>query len=208
MKMTFNTFFLLTVLLPSSVVQASDISYSGYFNAGVEFGGDDIFEVGYTDGRTGTITAGNGFTALGGAIVRGYYFESRLGIGLKSVSQNAENGSVSFGRYTAEATAFYRAGYHKQHLIGGGLLYHFDAVAECSITAICDEALQFDSAPGFVAEYNYIFAPQTSNFMEKYTLGALAYLRYQSIRYGLTDQSGSFSVDGSSISAGVGLTWY
>ena len=130
--------------------------------AGLTFGGDDIFDVEFTDGSSESIEAGGLFNAKAGIQ---YYFSdapaSLLGtVGYHFDSVSAQNGDATFSRFPIDLTAFY---HFEEHRIGlGGSLHtgtELDIDFDPSVLGFgaTNGTIDFDDALGLVLEYGYRF---------------------------------------------------
>ncbi len=158
---------------------------------GLDFGGDEIASVIYSDGSDQTINAG-GMLQFGGGILidtmaNSNIYQTQLTINWKFDSSNASNGDVSWDRYPLELMQFYNTDLLR---IGGGLTYHLSPSLTTSGFASGND-LDFDNALGFVMEVDY-------KFSEKGFVGA----RLTSIEYQLSNSSET--IDGSSFGITLG----
>jgi len=167
-------FVALAALASSRAVSAGELRW--LVKGGVDFGGDTIQTVPFTDGSTSSIKANEGvYLAGGGAYVSDAHdFESHLSIGWKYTSVTASNGDVTFTRYPIEWLFFYNLDTVR---VGGGPAYHLNPKLKGSGAASNIETT-YDNAFGLILQGDYRF---TDNF----AIG----LRYTVLKYKATDAS-------------------
>lgn len=119
----------------------------------VEYGGDDLLEVIFTDGTTQTVLAGQGGTIAVGVEARPFARVPVLvrgTVGFKFVLTAADNANIRFTRFPIEAIAAYR---HTSGVrVGAGVSYH------AGVRLYGDGFLEdrsFDSAVGPTLEIGY-----------------------------------------------------
>jgi hypothetical protein len=116
---------LLLVALPTLLAAQSGPVASLVLEGGIEFGGELIAEVTFTDGSTQRMHAGQGGTVAVGALFRpreGSPLDVRATIGYKFVTTAAENADISLTRVPMELIATYRVA--PDWTVGGGLSRH------------------------------------------------------------------------------------
>ncbi len=156
--------------------QAAKIS--PLIGAGIEFGGDKLVDVTYTDGSKSGIEAGRGLLLVGGVVVNlfettPHTFETQASVGIKWTStKEATNGSVDFFRWPIELLGFYR-NTENNFRLGGGPVYQFGNELKGSKDAAIASS-KFKNAVGLVIEGDY-FVGSRKNM----GLG----LRFTSIKY-------------------------
>jgi hypothetical protein len=95
------------------------------FEGGIEFGGDEIAEVTFTDGSKQKIYAGQGGSIAFGALVRpreGSPLDFRATVGYKFVTTAAENSDLGMSRVPLELIATYRVA--PDWTVGAGVVTH------------------------------------------------------------------------------------
>ncbi|MDA3139646.1 hypothetical protein I8F95_12365 [Vibrio metschnikovii] len=145
----------LVLLLGSSCANANIIS--GVAGVGYGFGGEKIFEGLYTNGKTDDVKSNEGISIFGGIDINlAQNITVRGTVGYKFDSISATNGDVSFSRVPLELIVFKGFNNHK---IGAGITHQKNVKFECKVKGICSGDVEFDDATGFVAQYEYAFAP-------------------------------------------------
>lgn len=98
----------------------------------LEFGGDDVATVSFTDGSTQDVKAGQGVAfAIGGHYRRSEFspYDFRATIGYKYVTTQATNADITLTRFTYEFSAIRNL--NQKWWLGGSLIHHsnisFDA---------------------------------------------------------------------------------
>jgi hypothetical protein len=159
-----------------------------FLKAGLDFGGNTVVDVVFTDGSRDSIRANEGFYFGGGASIinAANTIEVELSVAYKMAAVTGDNGDVDFGRIPLEALVFYRL---EKLRLGGGLTYHVDPKLDGS-GVLSSVNVDFDNALGLVLQGDYRFG-------EHFTLG----LRYTGIKY---EASAPFS--GSVKGNGIGVT--
>ena len=127
-----------------------------YFQAGFDFGGDEMVEVFFEDGDSEDIKAGELLYISGGLIIQtaprlNENLETQLTIGWKFDSVDGENGELSFDRFPLEVLQFVRSG---QLRFGGGLTYHLNPKLEGD-GFFSDVDVEFDDALGGVVQVDF-----------------------------------------------------
>jgi len=162
----------------------------------LEFGGDILVDVTFSDGSKSNIEAGRGIYISGGFITPlSNFFEIQSTLGLKWTStKQAKNGVVDWVRYPLEFLGFY----HNKELnfrAGAGLVYqlanNLKGTDDASVLS-----MKFENSLGFVVAGEYYIGAEKNR-----SLG----LRYTSISY-KPQTSGYPSVNGNSF--GVSLTFW
>ena len=159
------------------------------FSFGLDFGGDTMVTVIYTDGHDNDIKAGElAYFNAGVIIPNGTSdFETQFTIGWKFDKSSADNGDVSFDRFPIEMLEFYKLGRFR---FGGGLTYHLNPSLDGDGVASAIEA-DFDDALGFVLQVDFLFRQ-----------GSVG-LKYTDIEYQV--EGSEVDVDGNSIGIVFGL---
>jgi hypothetical protein len=137
------------------------------FKAGIDFGGDTIAQVTFTDGSTDSIKANDGFYIGGGALI-GTGIENvevELSLAYKYSSINASNGDITWTRFPAEALVFYR---FPNFRVGGGPTYHLSPKLEGS-GVVGGLNVSVDNALGVVLQADYLLT-RTITLGGRYTL--------------------------------------
>ena len=164
-------------------------SFYWTISLGLDFGGDTLVTMIYTDGHDSDIKAGELFHFNAGVIIPNGTtdFETQFTIGWKFDKSSAENGDVSFDRFPVEILEFYKL---RRFRFGGGITYHINPSLDGDGFASGIEA-EFDDALGFVLQVDYMF--------RQFSVG----LRYTDIEYEVKDSG--VDVDGNSIGIVLGL---
>jgi hypothetical protein len=133
------------------VAAAADIQ--GILKTGIDFGGDNIVTVPFTDGSSQTIKANEGLYLGGGVAIineaRDWEFDVTLAYKFRLI--NASNGDLTWGRWPLEALAFYR---FQRVRLGGGLAYHIAPKLEGSGVA-SNLDIDFKDALGAVVQADW-----------------------------------------------------
>lgn len=180
---------LIGLLAAFAAQAASAADFRPLLKSGIDFGGDKMLTVVFTDGDTQEIRANDGFYLGGGlAVIDGARnMEYHLTAAFKFAVIDAENGDVEWTRFPIEALAFYRLARVR---LGGGLSYHVNPRVETS-GAIGNPDVKFKNALGAVLQADWLIT-------EKIALGG----RYTILEY---DAKGAFS--GSAKSNGFGISF-
>lgn len=137
--------------------------FRGVLGLGVEFGGDDLLQLTYSDGSTSSLEAARGVSVAVGGLYHAFRTEAHRievqgTIALKyGTLKAASNQDASFIRYPLELLAFY--GYEPFRVrIGGGLAYHLapNISAEGSLL---NADVDLDNALGGVLQADYLISP-------------------------------------------------
>ncbi|MDF1781075.1 MAG: hypothetical protein P1U67_07230 [Alcanivoracaceae bacterium] len=179
----------------SSSLMAADAHF--YFGAGLDFGGDTLLEVNYTNGGSEKLTAGGGaHFAVGTDVDIRQDVMMRGTVGYKVNNVTAENGDLSFTRVPIELTAYKFFG---EHGIGGGVTYLTGGKLKCDISGICDFSASADNTNGMVVEYLYRSRREDSN--KGFSIGVRGVF---GVDY--TFEGGTESVGGNSLGVNIGMT--
>ena len=165
----FRLAVLLVVLgLPLAARAQSDPVPSGpqvevVLGAAVDLGGDRVYEIVYEDGSDATYRAGQGFTFLGGALVRPSAtspFGLRATVGYKFMETSAENGTIRFNRFPVQGVALFNA--TPDLFVGAG--YTFQAGIAIDGDDIGPD-LAFDATGGPTVEAGWRWIAATATWM-------------------------------------------
>lgn len=172
-----------------TVSSASAREINGLVFGAIEFGGDELVKITFSDGSTDSIKAGE-LIYLGGGVeidtlADDAKYKTRLTIGWKFDRINGTNGEVDFDRFPLELIQFYQPG---QWQFGAGVTYHMNPKLKGS-GVVSGLDVEFDDALGFVVEGDYFFSPK-----------AFFGIRYTMIDY----EVNNVSVDGNSIGIAIG----
>lgn len=181
----------LIALVAMGNAQARETNF--LFGFSLDFGGDEVGRIVYTDGTKDTLNANDGASLFAGV----HYHVSdawavQALLGQKTGAVSAKNGSLEFQRVPLTLQVFNDL--HPQHRVGGGLTYHHDPVLICDANDACDFELEFDNALGWVVSYQFL--QPMANERLNMVIGA----QYTNIQY--TPDNGSKDADAS----GPGLT--
>lgn len=129
---------------------------------GVEFGGDKVATVSFTDGSEQSVKTGDGVTLSGGGHLRlSPSWDVRTTVGYKYVTTKANNADIHLDRIVVKGVADYFFNNSKWYL-GGGIVHHaninFDAGG-------LGPNLSFSSATGAVIEGGWSFVAVTYTLM-------------------------------------------
>jgi hypothetical protein len=116
---------LLLVAFPAFLSAQSGPVASLVLEGGLEFGGDEVAEVTFTDGTTQKMYAGQGGTVAFGVLLRPRQespLDFRATLGYKFVTTAGENASITLTRIPMEFIATYRVA--PDWTIGGGVSRH------------------------------------------------------------------------------------
>ncbi len=153
---------LLLILLTCNFAGAAKLS--PVLTGALEFGGDKLVDIVYSDGTTGEIQAGRGFLLGGGLNIdlsetKPNTFEAQLTVGVKwTGSKKASNGEVDWLRFPIELLSFYR-NTDRNFRLGAGVTYHFGNKVTGS-KDVSSISTKFDNATGFVLEADYVFGAE------------------------------------------------
>jgi hypothetical protein len=193
--------FLKTSLLCGALAFAAQaqVTQPAHFllGAGVSFGGDTLATVEYTDGKSGSIKAGGGFTFKTGLDYRlNRNFALQATLGYQKDSQGADNGKITFTRVPVEVLAFYYP--RDRFRMGLGLRKANSATLDSSGVANMG-SFNFDASTGTVLEVEWLLR-KTVHGQGGFTV------RFVSEKFTLSDYPGAGSIDGNHI--GCGFNWY
>lgn len=190
---------LLLIFLPCLARAAH---FSPVFTSALEFGGDNLVNLTYSDGSTSNIEAGRGILLGAGVDVdltgtTPHRFEAQLTGGMKWTStQKATNGEVDWYRFPIEFMSFYR-NMEKDFRVGGGLVYQIgnqlSGTKEAAVVST-----HFDNAIGFVLQGDWILGPE-----KNIGIG----IRYTGITY-KAQVAGASMVKGSSLGMCFEYFWF
>jgi hypothetical protein len=155
MKQNFTLAFLIFITVASSAQKksGSDKPIRFLLGAALEFGGDDVGIVYFTDGSTQTINTGQGGTLFAGGqlqLNKSKTFFLRSSIGIKYVTTKAENANIRLTRIPLQLSVNYVP--VKKLRFGVGMVTHqairlnFDGLGENA---------KFTSVPGPILEIGY-----------------------------------------------------
>jgi hypothetical protein len=167
----------------------------------LEFGGDDLAEVTYSDGSKSKIEAGRGFLFFGGARLNvsnttPHAFDAQASVGMKwAGTKQASNGEVDFFRWPIELLSFYR-NTEKNFRLGGGFVYQIGNETRGSKAASA-ASMKLKNTTGVVLQGDYLTAPEG---------GIAVGIRYTFVRY--EARSGGLSVDGDSLGFQITVLWF
>lgn len=145
----------LATALPCAPSMAADDGVRGGWLAqmDLDFGGDDLATVAFTDGETQNVKAGQG-VAFG---IGGYFrpaasvpFELQAILGYKMVFTAADNADIKVTRSTFQLNGIYR--FANEWYAGGGLMHHMGP--ELNGDGFFED-IEFDDATGFTAEVGW-----------------------------------------------------
>jgi hypothetical protein len=168
---------------------------------GMDFGGETLLEVTYTDGSRDELNAGTGVAfALGGVFSpapfgdHGVEFQLQAGVKGWNITE-AENGSATIVRWPLEALLLYK--YMPSSIrLGAGVVCHLGTTL--STTGVLGDAdIGFSPALGWVVQLDW--APATSRF------GMILGLRYVGVSYAVS--GGGLHIDASNIGLTLALTF-
>lgn len=124
---------------------------------GLDFGGEKVADVTWSNGDTKTLKAGQLFTFSGGLFYHpAAPWALETTIGYKFDQANGSNGSIAFTRVPLDVVASFASGRHR---IGVGPTVHFSPTFTCD-AGICFTTkveTKFDTAIGGIAQYAYGF---------------------------------------------------
>jgi hypothetical protein len=154
--------------------------------AGVDFGGDKIVTVQFTNGNSDSIRAGDGLYLGAGVSIRDddNKIEFLGTLNYKYTSISADNGSVTWTRIPLDALAFYR---WEKFRLGGGVTYHTSP--KISGSGFASGSVTVDNALGEVVQGDFLVGP-------KFWIG----LRYTHITY--KNSNGSAKGDSAGLTIG------
>jgi hypothetical protein len=160
----------LLLLAGAAAARAADVR--PMFKAAVDFGGDTLVTVTFTDGSRDSIKANEGLSLGGGVSIVNDAgdIEAEVTLSYKFATITASNGDLTFSRLPLDALVFYRLPALR---LGGGLTYHLSP--ELSGGGVASGLnVSFDDALGLLLQADYRVTP-------KINLG----IRYTSLDYKL-----------------------
>jgi hypothetical protein len=179
----------LALLLAAAPTFAAQASVRALMNLGLDFGGDTLMELTYSDGSKSTITGGKGYVAGVGLLFGGGSLSFQTTVAYKSGSSKATtNGGLNFGRIPIDGLLFYNLGRLR---VGGGVTYHLAAKLKGSKNFSYVNS-DFGSALGYVGALDVRLGAKG-----RYLVGG----RYTMIKY---TPSGGSAVKGDSYGAAFG----
>jgi hypothetical protein len=156
------------LLVLCSSAQAFDVRGTAKF--GLDFGGDTLVTVLFTDGSTSSIKANAGLYLGGGValVTDDKTITTEITLSWKQDNVTASNADVTFTRYPLDALVFYNM---ERVRVGGGLTYHMSPKLRSSGFAPNPTA-DYDNAVGTVLGADY-----------RYNQNGFLGLRYTSLEY-------------------------
>ncbi|MDH5408175.1 MAG: hypothetical protein OEZ33_04895 [Gammaproteobacteria bacterium] len=129
------------------------ISYADtIIEAGIHFGGDELLTTPYTDGRQGTMNAGEMLSfAFGPLFNMSESWKFQTTIGVKTDAEYATDVEVSWVRFPFNATFFYET---EKTRFGIGMTYHLGPKVKGS-GAASNIQQEYEDALGYIVEFNY-----------------------------------------------------
>ena len=153
-------------------------------NLDLDFGGDDLATVSFTDGDSQDVKAGQGIGfGVGGWFypMVGVPFELQAAVGYKYVTTAATDADIKVTRTTMQLTAVYR--FENNWYVSGGLARHMSPELDGDGFF---EDIEFDDAAGFSAEVGW---------------------KWIGLHYTQLDYSSELYEDADAGSIGVRFTW-
>lgn len=200
MRLAPKIFSFALICIISSYAHA--LKLSPLVTSAIEFGGDKLIDVTYSDGSKSNIEAGRGIILGGGVDIdlsetKPHTFEAQATLGIKWTStKQASNGEVDWYRFPLEILSFYR-NTEKDFRVGGGLTYQFGNELKGSKDA-STASTRFDNATGFVVEGDYFVGAEKN---------LVVGLRYTAISY-QAQIPGATSVSGNSFGVNLNYFWF
>ncbi len=192
--LTIRGFLSLSLLAATTAATAGDFKPMVRMN--LDFGGDQIGTVIYTNGKSTDLKAGQLLTFSGGVLYRpvasNYAVETT--IGYKFDKANATNGTAEFTRIPLDLVASYRK---NKHRFGGGFTYHMNPKFTCDLASVCAGSVTFSNALGAIVQYAYGVEMASGSIID---FG----VRYTSIKY---EANGGGKVDGSALGFFTGFAF-
>jgi len=153
---------------------------------GMDFGGEELGTVVYSDGSTAPVKANYGFFVNAGAILpngKNSSFSTQMTVGYKYGGPKGLGGNITWSAIPLELIEYY----HPSNLrMGLGISYQIAPQLSVNVPA-SSYSDKYNNAIGFIAQIGW--APAR----EHYSVD----LRYTSIKFSLTDVPGAPTVDGS-----------
>lgn len=151
------------LLVVGSPARADGGGVVGRRNAGVllrmgfDAGGDELVKVRWSNGKRGSIKAGQLMTLAAGVLYRPdapWALEGTIGYKLDKV--NGSNGSIQFTRIPLDLIVDWA---HGGHRLGAGPTVHLAPTLSCDADGACDGVgdVTFDTAFGGILQYAYGF---------------------------------------------------
>jgi hypothetical protein len=161
----------------------------------MDFGGETLTEVQWSNGDSSTLKAGQLFTFSAGAL---YYAQDlwalEATIGYKFDKVNGDGGdTIEFTRIPLDVIGSWAPGPHR---LGAGATLHFSPTFKCEVAGLCNASASF--APSLGAILQYVFALSATGLGVE--LGA---------RYTILDYSGGGlpKANGSGLGFFLGIWW-
>lgn len=164
---------------------------------GIDFGGEVLGQVVYSDGSSASVNANKGVAINAGAIFpngRGSAFSTQITLGYKLGGVRGSNGDVTWSAIPLEAIEFYRLNSLRTGL---GISYYLNPQLSVNIPG-SSYVDKYNNAIGIIAQVGW--AP----VREHYSLD----LRYTSIKFQLSNVQSAPAVDGSVIGLYAGYRFY
>ncbi len=176
---------------------APDARYGLLLRMNLDFGGDKVADVTWSDGSTATLRAGQLITFAAGFGYRAasaWAIETTLGYKFDKV--NGSNGTIEFTRIPIDVILSWAPGPHR---LGGGPTVHLAPRFNCSASGLCDQKVDFQPAFGGIVQYACVLRPPGMS------LGLDLGLRYSFIWYSGRDVP---TQNGSSFGFFFGFAWF
>jgi len=182
----YATLALLMGLLGAPSAEA--VQVQGLLGMGIEFGGEKLLTLQYSDGSTSSLQSGRGLMLTAGAILQAFEqgdhsLEVQGSVGLKyGTVKEASNQSVSFTRFPLELLGFYHYAPARLRL-GGGMAYHLSP----SISAdgeLSNAEVDMNNALGAIIQADYALSAQL-----------LLGVRYTLMKYEITASGATSDID-------------
>ena len=153
---------------------------------GMDFGGEELGKLYYTDGSSASVKANNGIAINAGAILangKNSPFSTQITLGYKFGGPRGEGGDVTWSAIPLEVIEYYRA---TNLRMGLGISYQIRPQLSVSLPT-SNYTDTYNNATGFIAQFGW--APVT----EHYSID----LRYTSIKFQLSGVQDAPMVNGS-----------
>jgi hypothetical protein len=188
--MRFKPFLIgFVVMAGMAVVPAQAADISPVLKAGLDFGGDTLVTVTFSDGSRESIDANDGLFFGGGVSIRNEAktVETEVTLTYKVWDVTGSNGDIEFRRLPVDALVFYLT---DKWRLGGGVTYHLNPKLDGSGVASGVD-VTYKNAIGLLLAAEY-------RVSEQFAFG----LRYTNIEYepkagGNTDKGNGFGLTGS-----------
>lgn len=164
--MSLRTFLLCAACLAASYTTASAAEISPLLRASVDFGGDELATVIFTDGEQETTRAGDGLHfAAGVGLKHSPSWYSQASIGYKMGGTVSQNGELTLTSIPLELMSFHQT---PRWRAGFGVSYvsHLEMDSSGVLEGL---NVSFENATGFIAEWQWLFSPN-----DRYYLGIRA----------------------------------